>query len=155
MRLTAMRQVSRAKPTRKAKRSDVDRLEAEGAAADQFDQLVQGVDLGHHLHALRQAFDREEGAGDEEERRDAERGDVVELVDLGHGRRHRDAEAGEAERGDEAEERHQQHPPGRVEAEGDRDEQREAAVEAGAKPIQSISAVTSSSTSTGAARIAS
>src|SRR4051794_10799383 len=66
---------------------DVDCLVAEGAAADQFDQLVKRVDLGHHLHALGQAFDWEEGPGDEEERRDAERGDVVELVDLGHGRR--------------------------------------------------------------------
>ena len=116
MRLTAIRHVSRAKPTRKAKRK-VDGLEAEGAAADQFDQLVERVELGDDLDALGQAFDREEGAGDEEERRDEERGDVVELVDLGDRRRHRDAEAGEAERGDEAEERHQQHPRRRVEAE--------------------------------------
>ena len=71
MRLIAMRQVDAARRRRrKAKRSEVDRLEAEGAAADQFDQLVQRVELGDHLDALGQLVDREEGAGDEEERRD-------------------------------------------------------------------------------------
>jgi len=43
-------------------------------------------------------------------------------------------EAGEAERGDEAEEGDEQHAPGGVEAEGHRDQQREAAVDAGAQP---------------------
>ena len=64
----------------------------------------------------------------------AQRRHVVELVDLGDARRHRDPEGGEAERGDEAEQRHQQHPRGRVEPEEHRDQQREAAVEAGADP---------------------
>ena len=101
------------------------------ACAHELDELVERVEVGQRLEALGKLVDREEGARHQEQRRDHERGHVVELVDLGHRPRHRDAERREAERGDQAEEGHQQHPPGGVEAEAHRHEQREAAVEAG------------------------
>ena len=133
MRLTAMRHMTQAKATRKAKRARSTASKPKAPPRTSSTSWCRGLSWATTCEPLGQAVDREEGAGDEEERRDEERGDVVELVDLGDGRRHRDAEAGEAERGDEAEERHEQHPPGRVEAEGDRDQQRDAAVDAGAE----------------------
>ena len=104
------------------------------ACAHELDEVVERVEVGQRLEALGQLVDREEGARHQEQRRDHQRGHVVELVDLGHRARHGDAEGGEAEGGDQAEEGHEQHPPRGVEAEAHRHQQREAAVEAGPQP---------------------
>ena len=61
---------------------EIRRDEPEAGVANQLDQVVERVELRRVLDALGQAADREEGAGDEEQRRDDQRGDVVELVDL-------------------------------------------------------------------------
>ena len=52
MRLIAIRHITQGEGDEEGEADDVDRLEAEGAAADQFDQLVQRVELGDDLDAL-------------------------------------------------------------------------------------------------------
>ena len=52
MRLTAIRHMTQREGDEEGEAGEVDRLEAEGAAADQFDQLVQRVELGDDLDAL-------------------------------------------------------------------------------------------------------
>ncbi len=110
---------------------EVDPAEAEDhQVAHELDAVVERVELGEPFDRRRQFVDRKEGSGQQEERCDDGRGDVVEVVDrLGHGR-DQHAEARESPARDEADERHQHDAPQRVQAECDGDEQRRHAVDA-------------------------
>ena len=107
-------------------------LEAEARGTHELDAVVERVEPCGDLRPLRQAADREERAGDEEHRRDQRAGHVGEVVDRLHQRGDQRAGRGPAVAGDEADARHQQHPPRRVEPEQHRDEQRRAPVDPGA-----------------------
>src|SRR5690349_1279622 len=90
---------------------------AEDRVADELDALVQRVDLREVLGPLRQAAQREERAGHEEERRQHRADDVVEVLERRGEAGDHDPEARPAEAREPGDERHGQHPPGRVEPE--------------------------------------
>ena len=104
-----------------------------GFANHEDDELMEGVELGEDLSPVGELVDREERPGEQEHRRDDERRYVVELVDLRDAARDRDAETGECEGRDQREERNEQHSRRRIEAEADRDDQREGPEDAGAE----------------------
>ena len=68
--MTAIRHSTSGEAEQAGEAEHVGRLEAEGGAADQLDQLVERVEVGGDLEALGQLVDREESAGDQEQRRD-------------------------------------------------------------------------------------
>src|ERR687895_356129 len=97
---------------------------AELSVPDELDAVVERVQLAEDLDHLRQPVEREERAGDEEERRQHRADDVAEVVDRLRVARDRDAEVRPAEAGDEGDARHDEHPPRRIEAEEERDDER-------------------------------
>ena len=89
IRHAARRHMRRPKATMNARCDDVrPALEAERRVADELDEVVERVELGQRLRPLGQLVDREERAGDEEQRRQPGADHVVEVLDrLGHARR--------------------------------------------------------------------
>ena len=135
MKRIAKRHDTSAKPTRKREVPDVRPAhEAEHGVPHELDAVEQRIQVAEHLRPLGQLVEREEGARDEEHRREQSALPVGEGLDRLRPGGDEDPEAGPAEPGQRGDLRHEQHPPARVEPEDNRDEHRDAPVDAGPGP---------------------